>query len=153
MIIKIHSTNNKLSNDEMRYCLKYFSHYLLGKRLSNNITIEVFNMGPDKIYWGNCWIIDRDSNKLPRKFGINLYESKQKSKTIETIAHEMVHIKQFCRGDLKFNRPDGAMWKGKVFSNTKVSDKALPWEKECLRFEKPLKKKYLDHLKYEGIKF
>jgi hypothetical protein len=47
---------------------------------------------------------------------------------LETVAHEMVHVKQYARREL---HPVYNMWCGKTYNPEKVSYWDLPWEIEA----------------------
>ena len=47
---------------------------------------------------------------------------------LETLAHEMVHVKQYARRELK---PRVDCWMGKTYNPKKVSYWDLPWEIEA----------------------
>ena len=53
---------------------------------------------------------------------------------MQTLAHEMVHAKQFLRKEL-----DGNLWKKRNYDNVEYDDQ--PWEKEANRLEERLYKK------------
>lgn len=53
---------------------------------------------------------------------------------MQTLAHEMVHAKQFLRKEL-----DGNLWKKRNYDNVKYDDQ--PWEKEANKMEKQLYKR------------
>lgn len=57
---------------------------------------------------------------------------------MSTLAHELVHVKQFARGELTENLQ---YWKGKDHSETKYWDQ--PWEKEARRLQVQLMTKYM----------
>lgn len=53
---------------------------------------------------------------------------------MQTLAHEMVHARQFIRGQL--NNESGWAWKGRRADNFEYENQ--PWEKEAYRLEKTL---------------
>lgn len=57
---------------------------------------------------------------------------------MSTLAHELVHVKQFARGELTENLQ---YWKGKDHSETKYWEQ--PWEKEARRLQKKLMNEYM----------
>jgi len=57
---------------------------------------------------------------------------------MSTLAHELVHVKQFARGELTDNLQ---YWKGKDHSETKYWEQ--PWEKEARRLQKKLMNEYM----------
>jgi len=62
---------------------------------------------------------------------------------MSTLAHELVHVKQFARGELTENLQ---YWKGKDHSETKYWEQ--PWEKEARRLQKKLMNEYMSE--FEG---
>lgn len=83
--------------------------------------------------WGVRQVIIRINARLsPKEQGL-------------TIAHEMIHVKQFRRGELQHKGKTGYRWKGQHYH--KITDKAYhsrAWEQEAFRLEKKL---YLLYLK------
>lgn len=80
---------------------------------------------------GYC--LEGDTNRqfqLEIKKGMNLFD------LISTVCHEMVHVKQYAKGELR-HRYNGQQWKAKVVSN-KVDYMDLPWEKEAFKLEENL---------------
>jgi hypothetical protein len=53
---------------------------------------------------------------------------------IATIVHEMIHVKQYARKELR-NVNGRTMWKTKDYSDVNYMD--TPWEKEAYKLEKP----------------
>jgi hypothetical protein len=108
---------------------------MLLKRLNLNklglfLEIELKNMG--KFEFGFCVNTDC-TNKLPRDFIVELNKTKNNNTLIRTLAHELVHVKQFARGEM-FELPNGQiMWKGRKCHRTKYDD--LPWEKDAFNLE------------------
>jgi|SaaInlStandDraft_1057018.scaffolds.fasta_scaffold222031_2 hypothetical protein len=59
--------------------------------------------------------------------GMSLYD------IVSTVCHEMVHVKQYVKGELR----DMRQWKSRrVSDNTSYAD--LPWEKEAYKMEEGL---------------
>ena len=62
-----------------------------------------------------------------------------KKQTLISLAHEMVHVKQFARGELKdYLRIDAVKWKNKTYNLSKVKYWSCPWEKEAHKKDKIL---------------
>ena len=55
---------------------------------------------------------------------------------MQNLAHEMVHAKQFLRGELGYNCAGDWRWKNRNAGGYKYENQ--PWEKEATRLEKPL---------------
>tara|TARA_B110000503_G_scaffold85316_1_gene129716 strand:+ start:805 stop:993 length:189 start_codon:yes stop_codon:yes gene_type:complete len=62
---------------------------------------------------------------------------------MSTLAHELVHVKQFARGELSDNLQ---YWKGKDCSDTDYWKQ--PWEKEARRLQKKLMNDFMTE--FEG---
>lgn len=60
---------------------------------------------------------------------------------MQTLAHEMVHARQFLRGQL--NNKGGWAWKGRKADGFEYDNQ--PWEKEAFRLEKELFMKAFPH--------
>ena len=60
---------------------------------------------------------------------------------LSTLAHEMVHVKQFAKGELSGNL---SRWKTRDHSNTEYWDQ--PWEKEARRLQSKLVAKFEQEL-------
>jgi len=60
---------------------------------------------------------------------------------MQTLAHEMVHARQFIRGQLK--NESGWAWKGRKANGYDYDNQ--PWEKEAFRLEKKLFMKCFPH--------
>jgi hypothetical protein len=63
-----------------------------------------------------------------RQFEIEASNKLSLRKLLETIAHEMVHVKQYARREL---HPTTDAWCGKTYNPKKVSYWDLPWEIEA----------------------
>lgn len=103
---------------------------------------------------GDC--IWEDCNRYSREFTINL-DSRDVDSMIETLAHEMVHVKQWARGEMQdiYDDNDGSpkktRWKSKFINIRNVKYKDLPWEREANRVEKMLYSQWLLHLKEKKL--
>ena len=95
--------------------------------------------------YGWCDLED-DTNK-PRTFKIELHSRMEKSLYVQTLLHELVHVRQWVKGDLK-------MKKGKMYCKVPNTDKDYkyaweweykeqPHEKESYRLEKILYQEYM----------
>jgi hypothetical protein len=103
---------------------------------------------------GDC--IWEDTNRYSREFTINL-DSSNDDWMVRTLAHEMVHVKQWARGEMQdiYDDDDGSprktRWKSKFINIKNVPYEQWPWEKEALRVEKRLYNEWLEHVKTKNI--
>jgi len=66
----------------------------------------------------------------PREFEIEVHSKMKLRKVLETICHEMVHVKQYARGELYQGvRVNKYRWQGKWVGNMDYWDE--PWEIEA----------------------
>jgi hypothetical protein len=132
-------TSGKPSNTTIGLCrkaAKFFAKELLGERLSSNIFVKIkFN---DDIlsngYYGLCSI---DCQKqFPRSFEISIDSNLSQKLTLIVLAHELVHIKQYARGELKdLSKPNKVKFLGELYDESKMSYSSYPWEKEARKSE------------------
>ena len=121
----------------------FLAQKLLGKRLMNNVEIEIEfkrNLGAH----GFCsWA---DDNNRPRAFTVEIDSSLGLEEVGLTLCHEFVHVKQFAKGELKdlFKGGYKQMWKGKDYSNTPYSHQ--PWERQAYRMQDKLWEEYKESL-------
>lgn len=71
---------------------------------------------------GLCCAID------DREFEIEVNPKLRLRRMLETVAHEMVHVKQYARREL---HPSKEVWMGKTYNPKKTSYWDLPWEIEA----------------------
>lgn len=86
------------------------------------LEIEVKLCSPEKAL-GYC--LELDTN---REFELEIDKTQSLRRMLETVAHEMVHVKQFARREL---HPSKDTWLGKAYDTKKVSYWDLPWEIEA----------------------
>ena len=81
---------------------------------------------------GDC-IWDDETCVRPRDFSIRVDSTQDAQAMLETVSHEMVHVKQYARGELKHlaRTAQCCKWKGKkvYFNSTHYYDQ--PWEIEA----------------------
>lgn len=121
--------------------VNFYANELLGSRLAKNIKIKlVFEKLPTII---NAFCQWDDNNHNCRSFIIILNKKMNKKTTLIALAHEMIHVKQYARGELKdYLRNNNVKWRGKVFCLDKVEYWSSPWEKEAYRKDEVLYEKF-----------
>ena len=133
-------SHNKELSKTLYEASQYFGEYLLGKRMDRNIELDIKltnGMKKKEGAYGYCHIIDDNLNK-PREFQIELDASVKYSfmQIVTWLAHEMVHLKQFVRGELFDYETGQVQWKKRKYSTVAYKDQ--PWEKEAYRLESEL---------------
>ena len=100
--------------------MAYYAVFMLGMKRLRSLDIEI-NLKKLDTADGYCLCMDK------REFEIEANKKMGLRRLLETIAHEMVHVKQYARGELTETH---YAWKGEpVDENTEYWD--LPWEIEA----------------------
>ena len=98
------------------FCIKT----LMPRMKTLDITVKLTS---PKDAYGYCLELDDK-----RSFEIEVHRGLRLRTLLETVAHEMVHVKQFARREL---HPSMDTWYGKTYNPKKVSYWDLPWEIEA----------------------
>ena len=108
----------------------------------HHITVEVLHRGlrREGVY-GWCSVTDCDWR--PRSFLIEIHNRLSEEDYIKTLLHEMQHILQHIRGDLRDKRGIRC-WKGIDCSGLDYDE--MPWEQEAHQREQELYEEYLNYL-------
>lgn len=144
MKISVRGPNEKLTKKEIRDIVSFSGHLLLGKRLSNNIKVIVQNQKLKKLEWGYCGPTDYH-NSRHREFEILLNNSAGKRIQIITLLHEMIHLKQYARDELKCFDSLNFRWLGRKVEILPEEYETLPWEIEAHMSENILYTLYQEH--------
>ena len=97
-----------------------------------NVVIRLRDLTKSNAY-GFCLALEEDGKRpdRPRLFELEIHKKLPLRKVLETVAHEMVHVKQYARGELYFsNRVAKNRWQGKWISD-RVDYWDQPWEIEA----------------------
>ena len=109
-------SQQKYARSMIKFCIKT----LMPRMKTLDITVKLKN---PKGAIGYC--LELDDN---RTFEIEADKKLRLRKLLETIAHEMVHVKQYARREL---HPVTDTWLGKTYNPEKMSYWDLPWEIEA----------------------
>jgi hypothetical protein len=141
MEIRTKGIPDNVSRSICKEAIRFYGNELLGSRLAKNIKIFlVFEELPNVVNALCQW---NDDNHLCRSFVIILNKKMNKKTTLIALAHEMVHVKQYARGELKdYLRSDKVKWRKRVFRLDKVEYWSSPWEVEAYKKDKILYEKY-----------
>lgn len=139
--------------NEVRFAAGYMANKLMGKRLSDNVLVEISFLKLNGEADGYCNPLEYSRN--PRSFEIIINATLPRHKQLRVLAHEMVHVKQYARNELQSQSVSSVKFAGKTF---RVSDSyedylEYPWEIEAFGREKGLYTLYQMLLIQEKIKF
>ena len=152
MEIKVHARNIDSKLKIALYAMTEFAMARLvpSSRLRHNVSINIHLKHHDE---GGEAMLSEDANKYrPRDFKVIIdhhqaeIDNYDRTRTdtewghtvLRTLAHELVHVKQYLVGDLSW-RDKGMMWKGKLFTPEYLTDHLeTPYEIEAYGREKGL---------------
>jgi len=83
-----------------------------------------------------------------RMFEIELSEFLSFDELIKTVCHEMVHVKQYARGEMKAENIDTVLWRNEEVASDLANYYEFPWEVEAYEMEVILFESFLK--KYPG---
>ena len=145
--IIIRGKSQMVPKEESREIFSFFATKLLGKRLSKNVSVYVtFNPKLFKEEQSYGYVMPIGAARYPRKFSVKIDAQLNSYMTILTIAHEMTHVKHYCRGELRDIKGYPKKWLGEIYDES-VEYKDLPWEKDALKMEQIL---YQAWIEYKG---
>tara|TARA_R110002153_G_scaffold38030_1_gene110812 strand:+ start:4036 stop:4509 length:474 start_codon:yes stop_codon:yes gene_type:complete len=125
-------------------------------RMQKTLNVDIIlkcNLLSKESFYGDC--IWEDSVYRPREFTMHLDSKQSKPYLIQTLMHELIHIKQFARAELKdvYNSHTLSMWKGTLYDITVTKYEDLPWEIEARAEEGVLYEKWLKQSDYKNMKW
>lgn len=131
MKVIVTGSKDPFLEQELVTAAKFYGKELLSKQLLKHIRLEIILVSsiPDL---GNCCITYFNDWYKAREFEIQLRRKRSTKGTLQTLAHEMVHLKQFAKGELN---DEHTKWKGNKIDAEAVDYHDLPWEIEASSYE------------------
>ncbi len=137
MVLIFNDKFSKQLQQEVCDAVSFFSDQLFSTKLSKHLVIELELKSHFKDH-GDCEVLEYNSQRKPRSFKIRLRKKKSYKSLIKTLAHELVHVKQFALGEMSEFHD---RWRDGVdHKETDYYD--LPWEIEARMMEHVLYDKY-----------
>lgn len=124
---------SKVLRSEARAAVLFYTNLLMPKKRNKNITLRIrFVRGFRKKWYamgGVRWI---DKGSHPKNMAIDIDADLTKHSTFLTLAHEMVHFKQYVTGELQdFRAKRVTKWQGNLIDEDRIYYYDLPWEIEA----------------------
>jgi hypothetical protein len=136
----------------LRMAAKSFAHKLLTPQMIKHITLEVHIC--DKLSAGAYCNI-ADDLPIPRKFLVEIHRTRKKIHMFTALAHEMVHLKQWAKGEMKEKIRKTkyiTVWRGDTYEDD-VSYWDQPWEFEAYGLQESLVAKFLtEHNQFKNLR-
>jgi len=139
MQISLYNVPKNLSADKLKSAAKFFAETLMSRRLCDNLKVRVCFTKTE----GNTTMWE-DDNVRPREFTITIEKGMGMRNTLITLAHEMVHVKQYATGELRDYMSSARVqrWRNVKRDWQDVEYWDLPWEIEAYGREKGLYYKF-----------
>ena len=142
-------TSGKPSKIPVKICkeaLRFYGKWLLKDNLYHKISLQLSFEDLTSKECAYCqW---EDNNFRGREFTIIINKKMSKKQILFALAHEMVHVKQYAKGELKdYVKVDKIKWKNEIHDLNDSDYWFQPWEIEAHGMEKGLYVKYIDSLK------
>ena len=143
MEVSVEGIRSKKTKKLLAQAAEFYGGLLLNKRTANivNLTINL-KRKLDGDAEGYCQYMSQSVGV--REFDIEIEKDRPIDELLVTLAHEMVHLKQYATRQLKSKFVKGVpidTWKGTKYRNIKYKEQ--PWEKEAMLLEESLYQQFM----------
>ena len=125
--------SNKAVRKLVELATSYYAEKLMGKRTINNLEINI-NLKRNFLRDTGCegTAIWEDENIWPKEFSIELDSNDKIRNLLITLAHEMVHVKQWAKNEMyEYYRTDEVRFNKTKFNMAEIDYWDYPWEIEA----------------------
>ena len=137
----------------LMHATQFYAKAILGTRLANKckVNIKVRKTTLDGSTLGECRM-QVTGSKRQRKFEIVLNDKRDLHAKLQTLAHEMIHVKQKAKDELRYSWDSKnclimIRWKENApVKHNEIPYRERPWEIEAKQNERIYYKKYLDYV-------
>ena len=142
MVISVRG-GSKFQNALVREIVEFYHAKYMSRFSAIQIDIRLTkNLVEDYGIYGYCF---PESTYRPREFEIEIDKNLSLEQLIKTLFHELVHVKQYARGELVEQSANAikssTKWKEKDHSTTPYSKQ--PWEREAFKLQDKLYKEFM----------
>jgi len=139
MHLKILNCPDREFKPFIKDAVNYFASELItNKRIRNNCHLTIrFDAKLEN--YGTAFVEECNSKNQPRVFKIELHPGIGVRNIFSTLAHEMVHVKQYVEGELNDSMTS---WRGKKVNSDDIEYWSQPWEMDALGREQGLLTKF-----------
>lgn len=133
--------NGRLTKKQ-RKALEHYACELFTPQLSKHIEITVKFVKLIDYYHGNVTVEDYNVLGSPRCFIIEINRSDDEETKLTSLAHELVHVKQYARNELN---EEMSYWRGNYVKSDDIPYEDQPWEIEAESKGKELYESFCNH--------
>lgn len=143
MNVSVRGAKDRQLTKLFKLAANHIADNLLSKKLKKTINVKIQVI--DNLGAGGYCDFEEQWPYPPRDFTIELDRTKKIIHMFLALAHEMVHLKQYAKGEVKdklYRRKYVKVWMGQVYDDD-VSYWDQPWEIEAYGLENSLIAKFL----------
>lgn len=140
MNLKVIKSPDRNFTPYVKKAIHFYGQYLIpSKKLRNNINLTV-KFNHKMPYYGQACIQDYNASNKPRMFLIEVHPWIGAREILRTLAHEMVHVKQYAKCETNESL---SKWMGTPIDSETVDYYHHPWEMEAYSIEIALFNKFV----------
>jgi len=142
MDIYITGKSPKITKPEIKKAVRFYGSKLLRSDTYDKIYLEIALTSQTDGFYGFCeWI---GTNYRPKDFLITLNNRLCRKTTLQNLAHEMVHLRQYATNQLfDYMNNDNVRWKKSLYDQDEVKYMDRPWEIQAYELEDILYEQYV----------
>lgn len=127
------------SKDSLK-TLKQISQYLEYLGISEKVYLHVkFSVYMADDFDGVTYVKEAiKEGKIINVFMVRVDARLNQKKQSLVLAHEMIHVKQYVKGELKVIDEKNVLWRGKKHYGNKFNSRKTPWESEAYHYDRQL---------------
>lgn len=141
--ISVRNANTPQQRKLLKDATMWMVGEIIGSRLNLEITVTLYDLRKQEKCSGMCeWM---DNPIRPRDFLLHVDNSQSLREQLRTIAHELIHVKQYATGEMYDYQRDWSKvrWRNKIVNSNNLKYKEHPWEIEAYKRQTPLLRKFL----------
>lgn len=147
--MKVHITGKaeNLTNKEIRSAVFFYLKRLLGDNMAKKMTVDII-VDKDLLRTFDMYanISPLEADPRPKHFEVEIDAKLSKKQFLVSLAHEMIHLKQFAKNQMKdLEKPQMTRWMGKYYKEENINYWARPWEIEAHNGELPLYEEFINN--------
>jgi hypothetical protein len=150
MRIKTIGKPSHISLPIVKKAANFYGKYLIGGgKLYNNLKLTIQFEKMDHIDGDYAYCDWTDDSQQKREFTIGVDRALNKKETLLALAHEMVHLKQYAKGEMKdiWKPVRMVKWQGEKYLHEEMDYWECPWEIEAYGREKGLYFKFINYMR------
>jgi hypothetical protein len=117
---------------------QFYAQELMTNKMLENIFVQVKFSNKINAF-GYASVTEFSPSNKPREFKIEIHSGIGAHDILKTLAHEMVHVRQYVMGDINVNL---TRWNGKRVDSSTIDYWVQPWEIEAHGMESGLFTKF-----------